>query len=126
MLLDTNIFIDLLRDYRPAVDAFKRVLHGQKASCITKFELIIGAKDKKELNHMFKNLNITSTDFLPITPEISEKAEYILRSFNLSYGINIEDSFVAATALVYNEELVTRNTKHFDFIPNLKLLSPYK
>ena len=125
MLLDTNIFIDLLRGYKPAIDTFKMVLHGQKASCITKFELIIGVKDKKEMNYMFRNLDITNTDFLSVTPEISEKAEFILRSFYLSHGINIEDSLVAATALVHDEELVTRNTKHFDFIPNLKLITPY-
>ena len=125
MLLDTTTFVDLTRDYRPAVEAFRKVLYGQSASIINKFELIVGSKSKKEMNTIGNRLEKLEIAFFPITADICEIAEEIMRSFYHSHGVGIEDALIAATALVYDEELATHDTKHFDFIPNLKLLTPY-
>jgi predicted nucleic acid-binding protein len=38
--------------------------------------------------------------------------------------IGLADSFIAATALDYEIQLVTRNTSDFDWIDGLKLLNP--
>ena len=71
---------------------------------------------------MLDNLEI---DVIQINEDVSMMAEDILTKYYHSYGIGILDAFIAATALVYNQELATRNTKHFDFIPNLKLIKTY-
>ena len=126
MLLDSTAFIDFTREYKPAVEAFNKLLHSQSTSIATKLELIIGQKTKKDIkkiDSILKNLRI---NVIPINEEVSRVAEEVLIRFYHSHGIGILDSFIAATALVYDEELVTRNIKHFDFIPNLKLIAPYK
>lgn len=126
MLLDSTVFIDFLRGYEPTVEAFQKSLYGQSTSVTTKLELIIGLNTKKDIKHIesiLKNLHI---NVLPITEDISNFAEKILINYYHSRGIGILDALIAATAIVYDEELVTRNVKHFDFIPNLKIISPYK
>lgn len=42
------------------------------------------------------------------------------------YGLKLPDAFIAATALVKNFALVTRNEKDFDKIENLEVYNPYK
>lgn len=126
MLLDTNIIVDLFREYKPAVIAFDKLLFGQSASVMTELELIVGEKTKNDVRKIIKILENLKINFLQITPEVSEATERIILNFHHSKGIGIQDAFIAATALEYDEELVTRNTKHFDFIPNLKLIAPYK
>lgn len=125
MLLDTSLFIDLIRKYPSATKAFSETLSSQSASIVTKLELIAGLKSKKEIasiEDIFRDFKIK---LLPITDDVSVTSEDIFIKYYHSHGIGILDSFIAATALVYDEELATRNTKHFDFIPNLKLLKPY-
>ena len=125
MLLDTSTFIDFIREHKPALEAFERTLLGQSTSVVTKLELIAGLKLKKDIKSIetiFKDLDIS---ILPINEEVSSTATDIMVKHYHSHGIGILDSFIAATALVYDEELVTKNIKHFDFIPNLKLISPY-
>lgn len=39
--------------------------------------------------------------------------------------ISLPDALIAATALKYKTQLFTRNLKHFDFIPDIKVKSPY-
>lgn len=125
MLLDSTVFIDFTREYRPAVEAFNQVLYGQSTSVVTKLELIVGQKTKKDIKKIETILKSLQINIIPINDGVSRVAEKILSEFYHSHGIGILDSFIAATALVYDEELATRNTKHFDFIPNLKLLAPY-
>lgn len=125
MLLDSTAFIDFTREYEPAVIAFDKLLYGQSTSIATKLELIVGKKTKKDIKKVDSLLESLQIKILPLTEDISNKAENILVKFYHSHGIGILDSFIAATAITFNEELVTRNTKHFDFIPNLKIITPY-
>jgi predicted nucleic acid-binding protein len=39
--------------------------------------------------------------------------------------MTLGDALVAATALVYDLTLVTRNVADFDWVPNLSLLNPF-
>lgn len=125
MLLDSTALIDLQRGYKPARDAFRKKLIGQSASIITKLEIAKGADNKRSMNKILKLLDQMQIKFLPITPIISEKAEELFINYYHSKGIGIRDAFIAATALIHNEKLATRNKKHFDFISNLKLIQPY-
>jgi toxin FitB len=38
--------------------------------------------------------------------------------------MSLGDAIIAATALIYNLEIVTRNTADFTGIPNIKLTNP--
>jgi predicted nucleic acid-binding protein len=39
--------------------------------------------------------------------------------------MKLGDAIIAATAIVYNLVLITRNVDDFKFIPNFTLLNPY-
>ena len=125
MLLDSTVFIDFIRGYKPAVEVFEQLFHGQSTSVLTKLELIVGIKSKKDIKSIETLLRALRITVLPITEEVSNTAETILVKFYHSHRIGMLDSFIAATALVYDEELITSNKKHFDFIPDLKLLTLY-
>ena len=125
MLLDTNIFIDYSRGYEPALASFARLLHSQNTSIITKLELIAGTRTKAEITVVEKFLQSQNISILLIDGDISNLAETLLKKYYHSHNLGIQDALIAATALTHNQELATRNTKHFSFIPHLKLLQPY-
>ena len=55
---------------------------------------------------------------------ISDRAVDLLRQYRLAHGLLLPDSLLAATALVHDAPLLTKNQKHFRPIQGLKLL-PY-
>lgn len=125
MLVDSDIFIDLIRKRRVAKEAFATSLYGQSTSIIVKLELDIGMASKQSIRVVNKLLQNLEIKVLSLNEDISRVAEEIIENFYHSHGIGIEDALIAGTAIVYNEELVTRNRKHFQFIPNLKIIAPY-
>jgi hypothetical protein len=42
-----------------------------------------------------------------------------------TYKIKLPDAIIAATALVYNLTLISRNSKDFDGIEGLEFINPY-
>ena len=125
MLVDSTAFVDLIRSYKPAVVAFEKLLNSQSSSIVTKFELIVGLKSKREIASLEKVFQKFDIKILPVTEEVSLLSESLLKKYYHSNGIGILDAVIASTAIIHNEVLATHNIKHFDFIPNLKLISPY-
>lgn len=58
----------------------------------------------------------------PINEDVVKKTIDIKRK----HKIKLPDAVIAATAITYNLILVTRNTKDFDKIENLKLVNPHE
>ena len=58
---------------------------------------------------------------LPITTKQCERAIRLRQDKKMSLG----DALIAATALDHELTLATRNTKDFDWIPNLTLINPF-
>ncbi len=122
ILLDTNILIDVGRGVKTSVDVVKHITDESTIaiSIVTQMELVIGCRNKSELqklNKFLKNFQIISLDV-----EISKNALELLKKFRLSHGLLIADSLIAATALTYNLPLATRNVRDFKFIPKIQLL----
>ena len=61
---------------------------------------------------------------LYINESASKKATELIEVYTLSHGLLLADGLIAAMALLYGGQLVTGNSKHFDYIPNLNLLVP--
>lgn len=90
-------------------------------SIITQMELIVGCRDKKELQSLkkfFKQFQV-----LKINETISEKSLELLEKYRLSHGLLIPDAIIAATAIENNVDFITKNQKDFRFIKGLKLLA---
>lgn len=126
ILADSTILIDLSRGNEEAIlycDDERR--NGQKIaiSVISSMEIIIGCRDKRELDKTLKFL----ADFvlIDISILISKRAFQLMLQFNMSHGLVIPDAFIAATALEEDLQLVTSNIRHFEMIRGITLKKPY-
>jgi predicted nucleic acid-binding protein len=91
-------------------------------SIITKMELVVGCGNKNELRDIEKFLQ--RFEIIAVNETISEKADELLRVYRLSHGLLIADSLIAATAIIWDCPLVSKNQRDYRFITELNLL-PY-
>jgi predicted nucleic acid-binding protein len=122
-IFDTDILINVGRGDTEAINCLQNFAQTSTlaVSVITQMELIVGCRDKKELQTLkrfFKQFQI-----LELNKQISEKSVELLEKYRLSHGLLIPDALIAATAIEINENFITKNQKDFRFIPNLKLLA---
>ncbi|MCD9186188.1 MAG: type II toxin-antitoxin system VapC family toxin [Pyrinomonadaceae bacterium] len=123
-IFDTDILINIGRGDTEAINCFQTYAQTSvlAISIITQMELIVGCRDKKELQSLQSFFN--QFQILELNKSISEKAVELLTQYRLSHGLLIPDALIAATAIEHNEEFITKNQKDFRFINGLKLL-PY-
>jgi predicted nucleic acid-binding protein len=63
-------------------------------------------------------------NILPINLEVAERWGYITAA-HAGHPLTAIDTLLAATALTYNLQMVTRNVKDFD-VPGLKVINPFE
>ena len=120
ILCDTNILIEFYKGNSDIVQELERVgLSNLSISVITPGELYFGAKDKRELGQIKKNLSLLKQ--VPLDTDISERFLALLEEYALSHKLSVPDALIAATALSQNISLYTLNLKDFQFIPDLQL-----
>ncbi len=124
ILIDTDILIDISRGLITAIERIKQeeLSYELSISLITKMELIIGCRNKREveqLNEFFRRFYLINID-----NNISNKASELIAKYYLSHGLLMADAFIAATAISFNLPLLSKNQKDYRFIPELNLL-PY-
>ncbi len=88
-------------------------------SDITWMEMLVGARDKRDLQAIEHCLGRFYR--LPVTESVSGAAIDLLRRYRLSHGLLIADALIAATALVHEAVLATRNHRDFHYIDGLTL-----
>ena len=120
-LCDTCILIDYLRGKEEAKARLSRDrANGLGMSSVTYMELMVGAKNKREvgvIKKAFKDFEV-----IEISEAISVKAKNLIEKFTKSHGLLIPDALIAATALELGVPLCTLNVKDFCFIPDIVLL----
>ncbi len=57
-----------------------------------------------------------------LSEEISRTADTLVTQYYLSHGLLIPDALIAATALIHNIPLLSKNQRDYRFISDLKLL----
>lgn len=123
-LLDTNCPIDLFYDrFSPSgLDWVVNIINDfdHSISVITQIELL-GYGGSKEETLVMEDF-VKSAFVFPINEDVVKKTIDIKRK----HKIKLPDAVIAATAITYNLILVTRNTKDFDKIENLKLVNPHE
>lgn len=120
ILIDTNILIEVYRNNTLIVESVIKIGQDNIAvSDITCAELYFGARNKKELQTIAKDLK--KLEILSIESEISQKAVALIERYALSHKLSVPDALIAATAIYYNLPLYTLNTKDFIYIEALKL-----
>lgn len=122
-LLDTNILIDCLRGYGPTVaylEALKKSKVSLYISTVTQLEIYAGQSSRSaDIKRRIEKL-LKSYKELAIDGKVATQAGILKRDF----GITALDAIIASTALQYKLTLVTRNTRHFDRVPNIRLEQP--
>ncbi len=122
ILCDTNIFIEIYRDNLNIIKAVKSIgQHNIAISDVTCAELLYGARNKKELQTIRKDLNKLTV--LPIDAEVSTKAVELVEKYALSHKLSLPDALIAATAIIHKIKLYTLNLKDFRFLDEVKLFA---
>lgn len=112
MLVDTDVLIWHLRGLPKATQRLDQ-LPKLKISAITWLELLQGFRNRTELLAVQKSLEIRNAERLPVTSAITERATFLMETLTLSYGLQLGDALIAATAIEHNLTVLTANTKHF-------------
>ena len=120
ILCDTNVLIDSFNGRTAAVEALDRI--GQPnalLSVISSIEIYRGARNKEHLAQLRRRLR--KLRVVGLTEEIGGTALDLIDEYHLSYGLDIPDALIAATAVAYDLPLFTYNRRDFHFIAGLRL-----
>ncbi len=126
LVIDSDILIDHLRGFQPAIDFLLRIFSGEftgHISVLTEMELLTGVRPKKGEREKIEAL-IGRFTAIPVSSNIARQAGKLLRQHRAK-GLSPVDAIIASTALDLTAILVTRNAKHFGFIEGLLTLTPY-
>ena len=123
-VIDTSIVIDHLRGYQPASDLLDELLARSVrlvTSELVRFELLAGVrkKDEEALEAFFDVV-----DIVPVVETIARRGAALAQVHRASHsGIDSVDYLIAATSIVLEAPLLTRNVRHFPMFQDLT--SPY-
>jgi predicted nucleic acid-binding protein len=119
-LIDTNIIIDNFGNKLPEkAAAFLNSLE-PVVSVVTKIEVLgwLNATDE-QLKPLYVFMEMSR--LLPIDDAIIKKTISIRQTKKIGLG----DALIAATAIVYDQVLITHNVADFKNISGLKVIDPY-
>lgn len=124
ILVDTDVLIDAGRGVETAVTQLEIAAQTSTLaiSTITQMELIIGCRNRTQLQTLEKFFRRFET--VRLNESISDKAVDLLRNYRLSHGLLIADALIAATAIGIGSPLLSKNERDYRFIQSLNLL-PY-
>lgn len=122
-LLDSNIAIYIIKgglDYNVEQKLRNATIVGLNLSMITKIELLGFAFPTHEVQAKTERF-ISKSAILPLDDEIVEKTIELRRL----YKVKLPDAIIAATAIVFDFTLYSRNDKDFIQILELKYINPF-
>jgi predicted nucleic acid-binding protein len=126
VIIDTDIFIDFSLDRSDTTQTLA-LLEDQfilSVSVITAMELYSGCRSKKDLKKVDELLSDIYVEF--VSESISKTAFQLMKRFRSSHGVEINDMLIAATSLDRKTKLISKNQKHYKFLPDIELLEyPY-
>ena len=125
LLLDTNILIDFLRGYTPAIRFLTERERTDRLLCsvVTAFELHDGCRNADERARLDRFL--LSYTIVPIEREDSLRGLEWLRQWRLSHGVGMLDCLIGAAVRRLGVPFFTRDQEHFSLFPDLDLRLPY-
>jgi predicted nucleic acid-binding protein len=122
VVVDTDNLIDASRAIDEALACLDQIedRSALAVSAVTEMELVVGCRDKAELRKLDNFLN--RFQVIGLNEQMSDAAVALLRRYRLSHGLLIADAFIAASALVLDAPLVSKNQRDYRFIAGLTLL----
>lgn len=124
LLLDTDVLVDLLRRFPPAVRWAKDHASARLGIPVVVYlELLQGARHQADLDALCRYL--TPYPVFHLESGDSTRALECFKEHRLSRGIGILDCLIAALVSRLGKPLCTFNTRHYGAIPHLLLQVPY-
>lgn len=124
ILVDSDVIIDLFRDYSPAVEWLDSLEQSEIVlPGFVVMELIQGTRTKIELARV-QGILAPFKVIWP-TPEVCSQALAVFAQFYLGHNLGILDALIGQLAVSLNEPLITFNQKHYAAIPTLRTVQPY-
>jgi predicted nucleic acid-binding protein len=121
-LVDSNVLIDVSRGNAAAIGYVDALTEPWVLSQVTALELIVGARDKRDLAVIDAFLSLYS--IVPLSDGIGKRAYELLKAYAKSHGLHVFDSLIAATAIENGFTLLTLNRKHYHMIDGLIIQVP--
>lgn len=135
-LLDTNVISEAIKKSpnKTVLDWLSLIDINQcSLSVLTLGEIRKGAEMLENRSQKHKIIQWIEIDLLKqfygriihIDTKVADKCGYICSLINKSNKILAIDTLIAASAIVHNLKLVTRNTKDFKDISGLEIINPW-
>jgi tRNA(fMet)-specific endonuclease VapC len=120
-IADTDVLIDYLAGKGEADAVEQLLLRGAiRTTVITRFELLSGAKNAKQLTRLVQLLEVVPS--LALDDQAADAAAGIRRSLERSGSpIGMADSLIAGIVASNGGALLTRNRRHFERVPGITL-----
>lgn len=127
VVVDTCVVIDHLHGIPEATAYLQAIeegsLHGM-VSLITVTELLAAPKLSAEKRQAIEDLLSIFAEQVPVDAHIARRAADLLSAYRPGRGLDLADALIAATALVNDAVLLTRNERHFNYIDGLLAVNP--
>lgn len=123
--VDTDILVDILRGYPPAVKWLAAVAdEGLLLSGFVVMELMQGCRNQAELRQVLRFVESHQIDWPDA--ETCRRAADVFASTYLSHGVGILDTLIGQMAVDEGYPLCTFNVKHYSMIPGIRMEQPYQ
>ena len=121
-MVDSDILIDVSRGISATIGLFSTIAQTARIliSAVVQMELLVGCRNQSE--RQITERFLSRFEVVDINESISRRAVYLLTTYNLSHGLLIPDALIAATALVIDVPLLSKNQRDYRFIESLNLL----
>jgi tRNA(fMet)-specific endonuclease VapC len=120
-IADTDVLIDYLAGKGEA-DRVERLLRdgALRTTVITRFELLSGGKNPKQLARLAQLIEAVPS--MALDDAAADAAAEIRRSLERSVSpIGMADSLIAGIVTANRAALLTRNRRHFERVPGIRL-----
>jgi predicted nucleic acid-binding protein len=125
VLLDSDVMIDLLRNYPPAAQWFDSLPEDEDLamSGYVVMELIQGCRNKTEQEKVQREL--AKYGIVWLSPTDCDAALNLFSAYRLIHNAGLLDVLIGQTALSLGVPLYTFNQRHYSFLPGLQTIQPY-
>lgn len=123
-LLDANAIIDYVGDKlpEPAALAMDKLIDANlSTSIVVRIEVLGFNGDPTEMQRLVAFLSLA--DLFYIDDAVAEKTIELRKVYR---KLKLGDALIAATALVHDFSIVSRNTKDFEHITGLECVNPHE
>jgi predicted nucleic acid-binding protein len=123
-LLDTDVMVDLRRQFPPALAWFDGLVEEPMVPGFVLLEVMEGCRNLREMRRLQRDL----APFTVVWPTAAD-CERALRTFAegyLRHGLGLLDSVIGECAVGQGAVLCTFNLRHFRAVPGLVTEQPYQ